>query len=114
MKVIQIVLISRDFLDKLFVRKTNFIRGSVAMDYTFCVYSPTGEVHILNTLGRALCGHSTINRLNCYEIGIYVDVYKVVSFENLALEEALNVAKSLQTLGIGICGQCVASLYSNE
>ena len=103
----------KDLLDKLFVMKANFTRGYVAMGYTFCVYE-TGEVHILNTLGRALCGHSTINRLNCYEIGIYVDEYKAKSFKNLALEEALNVAKSLQTLGIDICGQCVASLYSNE
>ena len=84
------------------------------MDYTFCVYSPTGEVHILNTLGRALCGHSTINRLNCYEIGIYVDVYKVVSFENLSEYEALAVAHSLQVLGINICGDCVKSLYKNK
>ena len=65
------------------------------MDYTFCVYKKTEEVHILDFRGEALCGHSIINKLNCYEIGIYVNDHKAISFKNLSLEKALNVAKSL-------------------
>jgi len=39
------------------------------MDYTFCVYKKTGEVHILDSIGTALCGKQ-INEYNCEEIGI--------------------------------------------
>jgi len=83
------------------------------MRYTFCVYSPTGEVHILNTLGRALCGRWIINPWTCRKIGICIG-YSTYYLTNLWDYEALAVAHSLQVLGINICGDCVKSLYKNK
>jgi len=93
------------------------------MDYTFCVYE-TGEVHIVDDLGNALCGLIVVNNSNCKAMGIWkikdidkrgilwLDIIKELA--NLSEYEALAVAHSLQVLGINICGDCVKSLYKNK
>ena len=120
MNAIQIRLTLKDLLDKLFVTKANFTRGYVAMSYTFCFYKNTGEVHIVDDCGDALCGLIEVNNSNCKAMGIWIDTDKpdivitIKLLEKLSECEALAVAHSLQVLGINICGQCVASLYRNE
>ena len=93
------------------------------MGYTFCVYENTGEVHIVDDRGNALCRLIKVNS-NCKEIGIWkikyfdkqgtpwLDIIK--KLVNLSECEALAVAHSLQVLGINICGDCVKSLYKNN
>jgi len=85
------------------------------MSYTFCVYNETGEVHILDSIGTALCGKIKINKYNCEEIGIYINKTKFKPFKNLSEDEAIAVAHSLQVLsGINICANCVRTLYRNK
>jgi len=83
------------------------------MDYTFCIYKETGEVHILDFIGKALCGK--IEEGNCEEIGIYINETKFKPFKNLSECEAIAVAHSLQVLSdINICANCVRTLYRNK
>ena len=94
------------------------------MDYTFCVYEKTGEVHIVDDWGDVLCGLIKVSNSNCKEMGIWkikgidkrgilwLDIIKKLA--NLSEYEALAVAHSLQVLGVNICGDCVKSLYKNK